>query len=146
MKYKYISSNYKFVRTLFKRELCINKTCIIPMRSTTLFSFIHSPQLLTLYLYLWITLEKPSPIYELKCSKQYTKGSFQLNFSFTMPTIDPTKPTTLTRKHTKLNMLRTIHFLLQVATLCCTKYISTGKYMDNGQKIKAPNSPRIWLK
>ena len=65
-----------------------------------------------------------------------------LSLTLTSPPSDLIKPTTVTRKQTKLNVPSTIHFLVQAPILFCTKYISTGKYMVKGQNFKAPNSPK----
>lgn len=70
----------------------------------------------------------------------------QLNLALISPSSEPIKPRTVIRKQTKLNVLRTIHFFVQAPIFFCTKYISTGKYMVKGQKFKAPNSPKTWLK
>jgi hypothetical protein len=70
----------------------------------------------------------------------------QLNLALISPSSEPIKPTTVTRKQIKLNVLRRIHFFVQAPIFFCTKYISTGKYMVKGQKFKAPNSPKTWLK
>jgi len=63
-----------------------------------------------------------------------------------IPSNDPINPTIVTRKQTKLKILRTIHLLVQAPILFCTKYISTGKYIANGQKFMAPNNPRTELR
>jgi len=63
-----------------------------------------------------------------------------------IPSNDPINPIIVTRKQAKLNILRTIHFLVQAPIFFCTKYISTGKYIASGQKFMPPSTPRIWLK
>jgi len=59
-----------------------------------------------------------------------------------IPSSDPMRPSSDTRKQIKLKVLKTIHFLDQASIFLCTKYISTGKYIANGQNPKAPSTPR----
>lgn len=73
-------------------------------------------------------------------------GFLQPNLALISPSIDPIKPAMVINKQMMLNVLSTIHFLVQGLIFFCTKYISTGKYMANGQKLKAPNTPNTWLK
>lgn len=68
------------------------------------------------------------------------------DFASMSPATDPTRATTDTTIKTPLNISRTTHFLLQDSTLRCTIYISTGKYMANGHRFNAPNTPKISLK
>lgn len=62
------------------------------------------------------------------------------------PPIDPIKATADTTIKTMLKICRTIHFVLQASTFLCFLYISTGKYIANGHRFKAPKRPSISLK
>ncbi|KAF5804041.1 hypothetical protein HanXRQr2_Chr06g0278451 [Helianthus annuus] len=59
------------------------------------------------------------------------------------PATDPTKATADTTIRTPLNISRTTHFRLHASAFLCTIYISTGKYIANGHRFSAPNTPRI---
>uniref|UniRef100_A0A7C8YXM1 Uncharacterized protein n=1 Tax=Opuntia streptacantha TaxID=393608 RepID=A0A7C8YXM1_OPUST len=67
--------------------------------------------------------------------------NFQLNFSLTSPSIDPRKATMLTSKQRALNVLSKTPLVVQTSIFFWTMYISTGKYMAKGQKLKVPSTP-----
>ena len=64
------------------------------------------------------------------------------NLALTSPSIDPTNATILTRKQTTLKPRSKMPFVVQTFIFFWTIYISTGKYIDKGQKPKAPNTPK----
>lgn len=69
-----------------------------------------------------------------------------LIFASMTPATDPINAITDITIRTLLKICRTNHFLLQTCTFLCTMYISTGKYIANGHRFKAPNRPNISLK
>lgn len=62
------------------------------------------------------------------------------------PATDPDKANIVTTKQTYEKVFRATHKPVHAWMFLCIKYISTGKYIDNGQKIRAPRIPNTWLK
>uniref|UniRef100_A0A0E0GCF8 ZAC n=2 Tax=Oryza nivara TaxID=4536 RepID=A0A0E0GCF8_ORYNI len=62
------------------------------------------------------------------------------------PTAEPTEAKAPVARQAALKARTASHRGVHGATFFCTRYISTGKWMDSGQKVKAPSSPTTWLK
>lgn len=72
--------------------------------------------------------------------------NFQLNLALMSLWVEPMKAKTEITKQIMLKTWRTTHFLVQASIFFCPKYIWNGKYIDIGQKLKAPKTPNTWLK